>query len=147
MRLTRIKLDGTAETKKKLAELGDVLARKALAETAEDVEEYVAHEAGKHSRDGALFRSVFNRPEGRGFAIGHDTSIAPHALFVHWGTRPHVIKPKKKKSLRWASGGAFFFSKLVRHPGYKGDPWLIRAARHAPTMFALHVQKHLDNKA
>jgi len=77
---------------------------------------------------GALFQSLYNREVPGGREVGHDPQRAPHALFVHWGTRPHVIKPKNKKALRWAGGGGFVFAKSVKHPGYRGDPWLTQAA-------------------
>jgi len=41
---------------------------------------------------------------------------------INWldkGTKPYVIKPKDKKSLRWFSAGNIFFAKEVHHPGIK----------------------------
>lgn len=101
------------------------LAVKKLAQRIYDLTE---RGADKHTKTGALFRSVYIRSTGDGgWVIGHDSQIAPYASFVHWGTRPHVIKPKTKKALRWVGKGGFIFAKGVKHPGYKGDPWLIRA--------------------
>lgn len=53
-----------------------------------------------------------------------------YATFVEYGTRPHPIAPKNKKALRWVgANGRFVFAKKVpRHPGYKGDPFLHKAA-------------------
>ena len=50
-----------------------------------------------------------------------------YALFVHFGTKPHVIRASKRKSLRWAGPNGFAFAKEVRHPGYKGDPFMYNA--------------------
>lgn len=58
---------------------------------------------------------------------------------MHWGARPHVIQPKNKKALRWPVGGKFVFAREVHHPGYKGDPWMVRAAAEAPRIFERHV--------
>jgi hypothetical protein len=44
--------------------------------------------------------------------------------------------PNKKKALRWASGGRFFFAGKVNHPGYRGDPYLINAATLAVREFS-----------
>lgn len=140
----KVTVAGTADVKRKLAQLGDRLAQQALDATAEDVEEYVGQEAGKHSRDGALFRSVGKERFRGGWLIGHDARVAPHAVFVHWGTRPHVIRPRRKKALRWPGGDAFMFAKKVNHPGYKGDPWLVRAAQKAPAIFAAQVEARLS---
>jgi hypothetical protein len=71
--------------------------------------------------------------------IYHDQQIAPHALFVHWGTRSHPITPREKKVLRYTSGSGagtkFVFSRFVQHPGYKGDPWLVDGVNKAVALF------------
>ncbi len=40
-------------------------------------------------------------------------------LYLEEGTKPHIIRPKDKKSLRWkvGSGDRFAFAKEVHHPG------------------------------
>ncbi|MDY4155083.1 MAG: hypothetical protein SPH77_00640 [Campylobacter sp.] len=45
------------------------------------------------------------------------------ALFSLY-TKPHEIKPKTRKFLRWVVSSEFIFAKKVKHPGYKGDPFL-----------------------
>lgn len=47
-----------------------------------------------------------------------------YALYVHEGTRPHVIMPKNKKALWWM--GARHPMRSVRHPGTAGNPFLPR---------------------
>jgi hypothetical protein len=66
---------------------------------------------------------------------------------VHWGTRPHKIRPKTKKALRWAQGGAFQFAREVNHPGYRGDPWMIRAADDAIRQFAAVIDTAFKDAA
>ena len=56
-----------------------------------------------------------------------DTNKAPYAPYVHNGTAAHIIVPRRKKSLRWASNGRFVFARRVSHPGYAGDDFLYRA--------------------
>ncbi|WP_371374391.1 hypothetical protein [Sporomusa aerivorans] len=58
-------------------------------------------------------------------------SVAPYALFVHEGTKPHQILPRAKKALRWASGGKFVFAKGVWHPGTQKDQFLYEAGETA----------------
>lgn len=132
------------------ARMADIVseARAALAATAEDIEELVEAAAAKHNKTGALVRSIFARPnsDGTEWTVGHDLQAARHALFVHWGTKPHVITPKKKKILRWPSGGKFAFARKAKHPGYKGDPWLVRAAAQAPQIFEQHLTRMLSRK-
>lgn len=98
--------------------------------------------ADAHTKTGALFQSVFNRQTKTGRAVGHDTGRAPHAAFVLFGTRAHEIRPKGKKSLRWAGRGGFVFAKVVHHPGYKGDHYLNDAADKAIARFAEILQRH-----
>lgn len=95
--------------------------------------------AGRHSKTGALFRSLYNRSIPKGREVGHDPQMAPHALFVNFGTKPHRIYPKDKKALRWAGGGAFHFAKFVNHPGYRGDNYMQAAADAAVVQFAAIV--------
>jgi hypothetical protein len=78
-------------------------------------------------------------------------------VFLELGTRPHIIRPKSKKALRWpAKGtattlagrartgavrslgrGAYAFAKLVHHPGTKAQPFLVPSAEKALSDFGL----------
>lgn len=139
-----IDLTGTDKVRAMLQRLGPALSNQALAETAVKVEDYIRAEAGKHLKTGALNSSIFKRRTTDGWEVGHDLQRAPHAVFVMFGTKAHLIKPKRKKILRWAGGGAFHFAKVVHHPGNKADDWLKRAAAIAPQIFASAVQAHIN---
>lgn len=52
-----------------------------------------------------------------------------YAGAVHDGSGPYIIRPRRKKALRFEVGGQVVFAKRVRHPGTKGRPWLARAAQ------------------
>lgn len=54
---------------------------------------------------------------------------AGYALFVERGTKPHVIKPRHRKALRWPGPAGFVFSKGVKHPGTKPYRFLENAIR------------------
>lgn len=99
-----------------------------------------------HTQTGALRRSLRLRSDGDGgWIIGHDQQQAPYAIFLHFGTRPHLIKPKDKKALRWPGGSGsktnFIFAKWVHHPGYEGHPYLIEAADEAVKQFDAIVKR------
>lgn len=51
---------------------------------------------------------------------------SPYALFVHDGTKPHIIKPRNKKILAWTTLGSpkASFARQVHHPGTKPQRWL-----------------------
>lgn len=60
------------------------------------------------------------------YTIGSDVSYAP---YVNDGTRPHKIRPKAKKALKFRVGGKTVFAAVVNHPGTKANPFLDRALR------------------
>lgn len=51
-----------------------------------------------------------------------------YAAAVHDGTKPHEIKARKKKALRFEYQGQTVIVKSVRHPGTEGKPFLREAA-------------------
>jgi hypothetical protein len=52
-----------------------------------------------------------------------------YAPYVENGTRPHVIRPKTKKALRFKIGGNIVIVAKVNHPGTRAQPFLGRAVR------------------
>lgn len=56
--------------------------------------------------------------------IGSDVFYAP---YVNDGARPHVIRPKRGKALRFVIGGQVVFARVVQHPGTRPNPFLNRA--------------------
>ena len=142
----QVHLTGHQAVRDQLLRIGAQPAQ-ALAQTIEELEEFVEAEAGKHSKTGALVRSIYKRRITDGWELGHNLQVAPHALFVHWGARPHIIRPKNKRAMRWPGGGQFRFAKEVHHPGNKPDPWLARAAALAPSIFARHIQTLIASEA
>lgn len=130
-----INLEGQDAVFAKFKDIDANLKTQVVGRLADAVLKDVERGADRHTKTGALFRSIRMRSVQGGYVIEHDLQHAPHAIFVHWGTRPHDIKPKNKKALRWPSGGNFVFAKFVKHPGYQGDPYFVRAAADAPRHF------------
>ena len=52
-----------------------------------------------------------------------------YASFVHDGTRPHVIRPRNARALRFMVGGQVVYARVVHHPGTRARPFLDRAVR------------------
>lgn len=75
------------------------------------------------------------RPEratvGRSGPESRVISATEHAVFVHEGTPPHVIRPRRAKKLVffWRKAGRVVYAKSVRHPGTQGNPYLVKALR------------------
>jgi hypothetical protein len=58
------------------------------------------------------------------YTVGFDVQYAP---LVNDGTKPHKIRPKAKKALKFNVGGRTVFAAVVNHPGTKANPFLDRA--------------------
>lgn len=64
-----------------------------------------------------------------------------YATIVHEGSRPHLIRPRRAKALRFRVGGRVVYAKRVRHPGTRSQPWLWRALRFVGTGFGFRVRR------
>ena len=53
----------------------------------------------------------------------------PAVRYVLDGTRPHIIRPRRAKALRFDVGGRVVFAAVVHRPGTKPNPFLQRALR------------------
>lgn len=84
-------------------------------------------------RSGALTNSIdADGPMGALMSGGVEAVLsagAPYAEYVEKGTRPHKIKPRYRKSLRFpAKGGGWAFAGEVNHPGTSPTLFLQDAA-------------------
>lgn len=133
-----------ANIKAMLLELGEPLARKALARTAVELEQYVRDEGKIHFKTGAMNQALSKRKRQDVdiWDILYDLRRAHYAVYVLFGVPPHEkpIVPKDKKALRWAAGGKFIFAKSVNHPGNKPDNSLERAKEKFPSVFENHIK-------
>lgn len=59
------------------------------------------------------------------------TSTHPASIYVIKGTRPHVIRPRRAKALRFQAGGQTVFAQRVNHPGNAANDFLSQALREA----------------
>ncbi len=132
---------GAQELTRRLAAVPDNLQRRVIREMSQIIYDSAQRAADTHTKTGALARSLVNKPIPNGRYVGHDLQAAPHAVFVHWGTKPHEIRPRRRKVLRWPAGDEFVFARKVRHPGYEGDAYLVRAADDAVRAFDAIVRK------
>ena len=142
-----IRININAESLRELRQGVFLASRRARKKTGDKIFDLLYAAADKHTRasrpadryspgviGGALIRSLKQKVTFAtgSYGIYHDLRIAPHAIFVHWGTRAHPIpkpgRPMRKKALRFPVGGAFAFAKSVNHPGYRGDPYFVTIA-------------------
>ena len=142
--MIEVTVNGVRELVGDLRNLPENLETKVIQRMSEIAYFSAQKGAGRHVKTGALFQSLYNRPIAGGRAVGHDANRAPHAVFVNFGTRPHEIRPKNKKALRWPTPDGFRFAKWVKHPGYRGDPYIIKAKDDALAQFDAIVRKSLQ---
>lgn len=58
--------------------------------------------------------------------------LAPYAMYVVEGTKPHIIRPVNASVLAFqGASGKMVFTRLVNHPGTKPNPWMQQAAEDA----------------
>ena len=143
----QIRVNGIDAAKGQLRSLPEAIEASVIRQMAQIAYDSAERGADAHTKTGAMRQSLFARAIPKGREVGHDLQRAPHALFVQFGTRPHVIEPSKKKALQWPSGGALAFAKRVNHPGYRGDAYLARAADDAVRQFAAIVDRALKESA
>lgn len=79
---------------------------------------------------GTNIRAAIQRGPGGDFR-GVVSVHHPAALYVLYGTRPHLIRPVRAQALRFTVGGRVVFAKVVHHPGYQGRNFLAMALRSA----------------
>ena len=81
-------------------------------------------------KTGNLGRSIEEepmRPSGPFRVSGGVIAKAKYAKFVHDGTRPHLITPRRASVLAFQVGGRTVFARSVRHPGTRARPFLANA--------------------
>jgi len=90
-------------------------------------------EADKHTLTGTLKRSIgLKMLSWRSFKLYANAEYAP---YLEFGTRPHVIKPVRRKALRFIVNRKVVFAKRVKHPGTKPSPFFF------PQNFSKRVEK------
>lgn len=144
--MIELNLAGLDEVRARFAQFVPETQAKVLRGLAQVAFDTAQRQVDTHTQTGALARSLRLQDDGDGgdggWIISHDQQHALYAPFVHWGTRPHEIRPRGKKVLRWPSGKTgFIFARFVRHPGYEGDPWLVTAADEAVRQFDAIVRR------
>ncbi len=75
---------------------------------------------------GTITSAVELRPSGGRGYVGTDDEVARH---LEYGTRPHRIRARNAKALRFEVGSRTVFAKYVDHPGTSPHNSLLRAGQ------------------
>jgi phage gpG-like protein len=89
---------------------------------------------------GELRKSIHVSQTGDGAMVGTNKV---YARAVHEGRKAMVIRPKRKKALRWKRGGNFVFAKQVFQPKREGKPFF----RNAVDLFEQNLDKEIAGLA
>lgn len=70
-------------------------------------------------------------------------STVKYGVFVHEGTKAHIIRPVRRKALYWK--GAAHPVKMVHHPGTKANPFMKIGAERAEGKVQAMFQRAINN--
>jgi hypothetical protein len=76
--------------------------------------------------EGRLKASIICDVRGSNIVV----AMVDYALYVEFGTQPHIIRPVNKKALHWKSGKADVFATEVHHPGTEPQPFIRNTFYH-----------------
>lgn len=77
--------------------------------------------------------TVRDFPQANGVLVEANVDT-DYAEYVSEGTRPHVIKPRRAKALRFTVGGRVVYATKVDHPGTKPNSWWNDSIRRLPDL-------------
>ena len=120
------------------------MVRRQVKMAVRDVREYARDHHRFVTRSGMTEKSIMSLAKDNQGTVMLTNNIA---RWQHEGTKPYVIVPRSKKVLRFAVNKEFVFSKRVRHPGIKADPFLYSAAEKELPKIEKRCQIALDNLA
>lgn len=70
-----------------------------------------------------------------------------YASHIEYGTRAHVIRPRRKKFLRFRVGGRVVFARKVNHPGTRPYKFGWKASRAAHRVLGQRMQRRMNQLA
>jgi len=134
----KIEVKNLKETFKYLEAIDEAKVEKAIRNITQEVFENVKFSARLHHITGTLEKNIRHKVkkhtgvvyiDNENMLVNWKGKKINYANFVLFGTRPHTIKPRVKKALRFSYKNLdeFVYRKLVHHPGYRGDDFLKKA--------------------
>jgi hypothetical protein len=122
------------------------MVRDASERAAKHVVEHVARYPEFKPRSGKLQKATKARViRGR---IVRITNNKPYAQAIDGGARPHVIRPKRAKLLRFVGrGGKIVFARKVNHPGNRPYKFAYKATNSAYRLLGQHLEHEMQNHA
>ena len=135
--MATVEVEGLKELKKTLERILDHL-RNILEDLTKETYEKAVQYAPV--RTGFLRRNIIWRVEG---LTGRVVSQAPYSAFIEYGTRQHMIFPRRARVLRFEVGGRVVFARYARHPGTRSQFYMRRALQDALNRLSEFVRARL----
>ncbi len=111
----------------------DSRMRMALQQVAGEVADHAKEHHEYQDRTGRLTQSIRAEEVQGSFSDGFRVNMiagglrVSYASHVEFGTRPHVIEPRRRKALRFIQNGETRFARRVRHPGTRAYHFMTNA--------------------
>jgi len=134
-----IEVKGLKELRKMLEEIPEQV-RGILEDLTRETYEKAVQYAPE--RTGFLRRNIVWSVEG---LTGRVISQAPYSAYVEFGTRPHMIFPRRARVLRFEVGGRTVFARYVHHPGTRGRFFMRRALQDALSRLSEFIRTRLHS--
>lgn len=103
-----------------------------LMRRATNVQAGARRQVGKQTRNTERSIRKVAGQDGRGpfvaVVAGDQTDGGRVAYWHHEGTDPHIIRPRRRKALRWpdaSAPGGVRFGRVVHHPGTRPNRYLV----------------------
>ena len=131
----QLEILGTQHLHKRLNNVSDIIQNKFWVDVEKDLFKNLEDKTRRHwtGSPSKLERNIYAKQidggvEGGvkddGMMVTWRGGRINYGMFLEYGTRPHIIRPKKKKSLRWSGKGGDIFAGEVNHPGTKATYFL-----------------------
>jgi hypothetical protein len=120
-----VALKGSRELRRRLKAIKTVfkpVGRRWADDTAQLARRYVPKKTGKTSR--SIRRKNASQKKATVQAVYT-------ARMLMKGSKPHDMKPRQFKAMKFEAGGRPVFAKKVRHPGHAANDFAERAAKEA----------------
>ena len=144
----QVKIDGLDKLKEALRRAPEVTAFQiggAIQKSLVTISSQAKREAPVNKGfGGGTLRQKISMPIMLTKLRGKVESTAPYSIFVHEGTRKHIIRPRIKKGLANVRMGKYF-GKIVKHPGTKANPFFKRAFNKSESKMSSFFNNALEN--
>ena len=133
------------ENTEKLIKLLTALTR-LPSEISKNCTELIAEKARENAprKTGRLRESIGIRRTKHGYEVVMGGSKAPYAVFLEYGTRPHVIRPKRARALRFEVDGKIVYARYAMHPGTHPRRIMAKAISDSWNQFAEIASRVFD---